>query len=152
VTFWYSRHQQHSQPRVTFCYSRHLPPRQYSSVKPKTSCNLFLPIWRPDRHIRSAATAFERLHINLCGWCRNVPLYQPNWIREIGPPEDCTRRFVDTEYFSHTSLVDRARKVCKPSMDSASLLVSIKKIAWFGVEVFCWWRHNEGMFVHIWPI
>ena len=34
----------------------------------------------------------------------------------------------------------------KPATVSASLLVSIKKIIWFGCGFFSWWRHKKGIF------
>ena len=44
----------------------------------------------------------------------------------------------------------RARELFKLSMDSASLLVEIKKNV-FRFDVFWRWRHNEGMFSNFWP-
>ena len=53
--------------------------------------------------------------------------------------------------FGHSSPAAIARKVFKPSTDSTSFLVSIKKIVWFGCGVFSWWRHKEGMFFKFLP-
>ena len=46
-----------------------------------TYCNIFHPACFWDR-LRSAATAFERLHFYLCRWCQHFSPYQPNWISQ----------------------------------------------------------------------
>jgi len=53
-------------------------------------------------------------------------------------------------FFGHKSPAARAKELFKPSTDSASLVVDIKKSFSFSVGVFWRWRHNEGMFWKFW--
>ena len=51
----------------------------------------------------------------------------------------------------HNSPAGSARELFKSSTDSASLLVSIKKITWFGLGVLLGGRHKVGVFLNFWP-
>jgi len=70
------------------------------------------------------------------------------------PFNDCARQHIGAPFFGHKSPAARARELFKPSTDSASLLVDIKKknILCFGFEAF--WGGNvtsRGVFVLFWP-
>ena len=73
--------------------------------------------------------------------------YKMTPCQSLKPFEDRKSRYIDRDYFSHNSSVDRAREVFKLSADSASLLVSTEKCFFsFGIGVLCGWCLKWGRF------